>query len=755
MRKETIIKSLIIFGLGVFAQACTSESPFSVQGEGKVFLSTEMYSDVELSSRATLDQESKQDLEDKMTIYISNEKGVIRKYSGVNNVDLPITLKVGEYVIDAWTGDSIPASYDQKYYRGQQKFSVADDENILVKLDVNIANVIVAVNTDHLDPSVTEFTVTFNHSRSSLHLDKQMVDEGKKIYFMMPNADKDLHYKVEVTGADGKVITEENDIKDVQRAHQYTLNLLSEQPENDKGGALIRIEVLDVPVRDQSFFVYPAPAFKAELGGQVIDLTQNQIDCSDENYLDFNLRVVSYYGLNSLILNFDSQFEEMEGVNGMNIWNNDMNAAETIKKLSDLGIKYDHLNDETVSDDSNSGSVTIHEGWLRFSKDFFEKLADNEKEYTIEVVAADGRTVPVSNSIVIRIANNIKAVDNKLVSSVETPDPTTQPMVILSTSATLEGILNSDDAQVYGIEYREYGSSDNFEKVYVTRSFSRAAGERFSVTITGLKPGQTYEYKCFCDDYEEQKTRTFTTETQFDIPFGNMESWSKFSNNAAFPGVGSSSTFWDSGNHGSRAIGMDITTPDDSFMNGNRVAKLKTQSILGVIAAGNLFVGEFGTRNGTKGASLTFGRSYDGSHPSALKVKVNYRPGSNPTIKSGNSNRVPEGFASGNDYGQIYVALASSIVKIDTSNEIYFDENADNILAYGEKTWNEEVGPEGGLQEIIIPLEYYNRAKNTASTHIVIVCSASKYGDFFCGSGNSVMYLDDFELVYDDIQWAN
>ncbi|MDE5712626.1 MAG: PCMD domain-containing protein, partial [Muribaculaceae bacterium] len=31
----------------------------------------------------------------------------------------------------------------------------------------------------------------------------------------------------------------------------------------------------------------------------------------------------------------------------------------------------------------------------------------------------------------------------------------------------------------------------------------------------------------------------------------------------------------------------------------------------------------------------------------------------------------------------------------------------------------------------------------------VIVCSASKFGDYFCGSSSSVMYVDDFELVYE------
>lgn len=55
----------------------------------------------------------------------------------------------------------------------------------------------------------------------------------------------------------------------------------------------------------------------------------------------------------------------------------------------------------------------------------------------------------------------------------------------------------------------------------------------------------------------------------------------------------------------------------------------------------------------------------------------------------------------------------------------------------------------GKLELVEIPLEYKDSAKTTELTHLVIVCSASKFGDYFCGSTGSVMYLDDFELVYE------
>ena len=44
-----------------------------------------------------------------------------------------------------------------------------------------------------------------------------------------------------------------------------------------------------------------------------------------------------------------------------------------------------------------------------------------------------------------------------------------------------------------------------------------------------------------------------------------------------------------------------------------------------------------------------------------------------------------------------------------------------------------------------IPLVYNDKTKK--ASNLMITASASRYGDFFTG-GLSVLYLDDFELVY-------
>ena len=49
--------------------------------------------------------------------------------------------------------------------------------------------------------------------------------------------------------------------------------------------------------------------------------------------------------------------------------------------------------------------------------------------------------------------------------------------------------------------------------------------------------------------------------------------------------------------------------------------------------------------------------------------------------------------------------------------------------------------------EFTIPIEY--TATDRVPTHILIVCSSSRWGDYFTGCDKSELWVDDFELLYD------
>ena len=71
-------------------------------------------------------------------------------------------------------------------------------------------------------------------------------------------------------------------------------------------------------------------------------------------------------------------------------------------------------------------------------------------------------------------------------------------------------------------------------------------------------------------------------------------------------------------------------------------------------------------------------------------------------------------------------------------------------IAYGEKIFTEAYKEGTNLKELTIELDYNNYGGDQRKpTSIIIVASASRYGDYFEGSGASKMWLDDMELIYE------
>ena len=101
------------------------------------------------------------------------------------------------------------------------------------------------------------------------------------------------------------------------------------------------------------------------------------------------------------------------------------------------------------------------------------------------------------------------------------------------------------------------------------------------------------------------------------------------------------------------------------------------------------------------------------------------------------------------DECQIFCALLTKRLTIDNTDiEGTFpkwDGSDSRIIAYGAYTQNTT---DSDWKQFNIPLTYYNTTRKP--THVLIVCSSSKYGDYFYGSDSSKLLLDDFEFVYDE-----
>lgn len=95
---------------GMALQSCALDDPFKADGEGQLKMNLVINSDV---TRAENDPA---DLSANCVVYISGEKGLLHKYKGLENLPDQLTLKTGHYVAEAWTGDSVTASFDKKFF---------------------------------------------------------------------------------------------------------------------------------------------------------------------------------------------------------------------------------------------------------------------------------------------------------------------------------------------------------------------------------------------------------------------------------------------------------------------------------------------------------------------------------------------------------------------------------------------------------------------------------------------------------------
>jgi hypothetical protein len=96
----------------------------------------------------------------------------------------------------------------------------------------------------------------------------------------------------------------------------------------------------------------------------------------------------------------------------------------------------------------------------------------------------------------------------------------------------------------------------------------------------------------------------------------------------------------------------------------------------------------------------------------------------------------------------VYVALtdwtAPFEIRTNPKTRNLFDKNADYVIAYGIVETGKSIDQ---WTEFTVELDY--RDTNRKPSYILIVSSASKYGDFFTGGSGSTLMIDNYWLEWD------
>ena len=733
-------------GMACLCLACSRDDRALLDGEGTLRLRAQVNDEVQIISRAGAPEgetSPEEELKKNCRVRIYKGEKLIYKHAGWDATlqEPGLSLSSGAYRVRIISGDSVDASFDKKYYEGNESFEIRQAQTTPVEVVCNVMNTLAKVVFDaSLEPYLEkgEVSVAVDVDGGSLTYPYQKeAAEAKTGYYSLPQGKEYLICTFTGVAKNGRKFTQTDRIESAKKSTLYTLtykisDLETPAPPTDEGGAFIDLKVDETPLakKEEEILIYQRPQFRAVNQSEEVDMKQPW-------FLELNSQIqpeVKIYTSTPLA-----------------------EASVTSEVFTKLGLASAELNlmDEATRVELQEKGIMVTSqeklltmNWGNSLNDLLKEEGEHHIIYKATDTAVEGNTAARTNTIdwTISVSNaNIRAVN------IPYPYQIWADRVTLY-AEVIEGRTPAPDAQL-SFRYRKKEDSNWIDNIQ-----AKLGENKKTITsdeIKGLTPGTTYEYQVLEGDKVSNQTCEFTTEAALQLPNSGFENWS-----GATPmlihGSGEE-MFWDSGNHGSSSFSLaavDLTTKASDFkVEGNYSAKLESKKVVVKFAAGNLFVGSYLKTDGTDGI-LGWGRPWK-SRPLALRGYVRYMP------KACENEKFPDGM----DRGIIYVAIGDwtgaeydknwpiviQTKKPDT--ELFNPEKGsytgDGIIAYGEKILQGEVkGADGGMIEFTIPLDY--RSYERMPKSIIVVASASQYGDYFIGGIGSTMWLDDLELIYEE-----
>lgn len=720
---------IILFVGTILGLVSCKEDTGIADAEGILNLSVGVSDKVEVVSRS-LAEEEQNVLGENCKIRIYSGETLVQKYQGIDNLPAEIALANGNYSVRVTAGDSVAASFEQRFFEGIKEFAIAKGETSTVEVNCGIANTVVAIAWDQSLQEVFKGDCQVTITSATGELVYSSANADAKGYFSLPEDNRKLTCKFSATTLGGEEYVRTTELSDVKDATLYNLTYsYSSVEQGPTGGAALQIQIDETPLIEEEHVITikQRPVITCKDGEETTYDLEQPMYLELNAQKDFYVKVATSSQLQSLKIQ-NEHFQEW------GFWNQfDMLSLEGQEEaLKQFGISV-YEKKQTLAGDV----------WtILFAKKLVAQMtgAEGSVSTTIEAVDAAGKSRKVVWNIV---ASNATVVTDEII-----------PYEVWTSKATLRGTVTTALESVPKFRYRAKNTADwtTVEATLVENAFSKE--------ITGLTPGTTYEYQAMDGEKASSITYEFTTETAFQPENAGFE-YTSGSVPTLICGSGQN-MWWDTGNHGSAKASTDLTTPDTSVKHsGNQSLLLasKKPKVMGMgkFAAGNLFAGKYLKTDITDGV-LGWGRPC-ASRPKALKVWVRYEPG---IVDEGGDHIADDE----TDQGIIYVAVGDwagqeaegetwpFVVRTKNSSSLFSTAkgtySGDGIIAYGEKVFTEAYKDGENMKELTIELDYDSYGGTQRKpTSIIIVSSASRYGDYFEGSTSSVMWLDDMELIYE------
>lgn len=331
-----------------------------------------------------------------------------------------------------------------------------------------------------------------------------------------------------------------------------------------------------------------------------------------------------------------------------------------------------------------------------------------------------------------------------------------------SVSATVSGTIPMGTTPV--VKYHAEGTS---EWTTVNSSQVTVTATRFAAELTGLRSGMTYTYSVTAGAVGSDE-KTFTTVAEQHLVNGGFEAWSSITANSGKelwqPWGEGDTPYWSTGNAGATTVGNSNSTYKDE--DGRRFANLQSKYIVIKFAAGNIFTGDYIDTDGSNGV-LSFGRPFT-SFPTKMRFEYKYHTSlitrTGGDWKEAYGAYIPksmyENFKGQPDSCSVYIALGDwepvtytakgvtytcpYLIRTRPSALHLFDLNDPHLIAYAQMTKGEDVN---SWTTETLNLDY--RVRDRQPKYIIVVASSSKYGDYFTGGEESLLQIDNIELLYE------
>ena len=604
----------------------------------------------------------------------NGEQKLIRRYEALSDIPEYLVLLSGDYVAKVQVGERQIASFDQRYFIGEESFTVTDGEVTEVDVECHLLSTTVCVEYDATvvealnDGYFTAVAVADNYDAQAIEIGDVFAlnyETTKDGYFVMPEGQTTLFWHFEGTHPVEGDIVKEAAIKEVKPGYKYTVKL---KYSKDAPGDLKIEATVDVSVeeKDDTIIFSPDPTIMSD---GTFELTDVQLSTTESRtYL-----VSSLADINVLNIEVGGQvFDLLQG---------------------------DVAGVEVVMTDATNYTVSV-------KAEFFNEVEAGSQNLTIHVEDIDGGRLNKS------IAYSVQGI----------LPFTAEQRNLWARKATFKvNVVNSEATDVV-VAYSTDGST--WSEAVATKG----ADGLYTAAISDLSTSKNYTYRLKIDGVEFGKSYSFATEDGVQLPNSGFEEWSNEKTPAGL---------WNSGNNSF----VTLMTRNEGAHSGSYAAFLKSQYAV-KFAAGNLFTGDFQLNISTMSGVVTFGKSFSfNASPKSFSFWMKNTQG---TINKGDK-------ASGTDiYTAMVLITEGNRYAVDTTNESSFlalDRlgTLPGIIAYG---YVSDTDSNADWVQKTITLNYVDGWETKTPKMVVVSFTPSGYGDYFCGSTDSQMYVDDVQFNY-------